>query len=424
MLECRTMAGICLGVILATTGTAQAAGILSAGSGSFNSPGTWVGNIPPHEVQSTVSPGHTVTIDSNSPQPKFYFWDEGDGGGTVEVGPFNPAKTIIARGTNQKLEGDMNIRSGSFVRFGNETGSNHFHMRGTNTTMTFEPSTEWFTDNADSRIFVFGSGNTIDVNGSASGDVDFGAGVGAAFNGIYLFGENNTLDAEYANFHGAGRGILINDGAINPTVHIKDSIFDGHTASGGILFNENPNAYSLFERSTFTNQQVRSILNKSRVELIDADLGGKTLGDLVIFSGASTSERWAANYASSTSGTYEILVAETDDRISYQAFATDPTLASDVVIRPDLSAYSPSDGHESSTSGQMILNADGFANTITLDSVTLQLNGHTLWVNVLPDAGTMAFVDTSLGGSVSLIPEPASLALVGLGGLALIRRRR
>ena len=416
---------ICAAALLASIGEARAAGILSISSGSFNAPGTWTGGIVPQAIQSTVVPGHTVTIDSNSPQPEFYFWDEGDGGGTVEIGPFGSPTTIAGRGTNQKLEGNINIRSGSFVRFGNEAGTNHFALNGTNTTMLFESTTEWFTDNEDSRIFMNGSGNTIDINGLPTGDVDFGNGGSGSegFFGIYLFGTNNTLDAEYARF-GGKRGILINDQAVNPMVHVKDSLFDGNTAQGGIIFNENPNARALFERSTFTNQNARNIFTKSRVELIDADLDGKTLGALVQFSGDSTSERWAASYSASGSGAYEILVAESDARISYQAFEVDPTLASDVSIHPDLSAYSPNDGFESSTSGQMILNADGFANTITIDSVTLKLNGFDLFVNVLPDSATMANIDTSMGGSVMVIPEPASAVLAAFGALAMIRRRR
>ncbi|MAE63953.1 MAG: hypothetical protein CMJ18_06735 [Phycisphaeraceae bacterium] len=421
-----TVAIICVGALLAAVGEAKAGGTLSAQSGFFDEGTTWVGGSPPVGVQSTVVPGHTVTIRTNSPQSQFYFWDENDGGGTVEIDP-GSVSTISARGTNQKFEGNMNIRSGAFVRFGNQTGTNHFSLNGTNTTMLFESTTEWFTDNADSRIFMNGSGNTIDVNGLPTGDVDFGNGGSGSegFFGIYLFGTNNTLDAEYANFAGK-RAIFINDQAVNPTVHIKDSIFNNNTAAGGIIFNENADARALFERSSFTSQPVRSILNKSRVELIDANLDGRTLGDLVIFSGSPShsSDRWAASYSSSASGAYEILASLTDVPISYQAFEIDPTLASDVSIHPDLSAYSPSDGHESSTSGQMILDADGFANTLTLDAVTLKLNGFTMWVNVIPDSGTLALIDTSMGGSVKLFPEPTSAVLLAFGAVAMIRRRR
>ncbi len=38
------------------------------------------------------------------------------------------------------------------------------------------------------------------------------------------------------------------------------------------------------------------------------------------------------------------------------------------------------------------------------------------------DSGT--FTDSQITGTVSVVPEPASLSLLALGGLAMLRRRR
>jgi len=405
-------------------GPAWAGGILSVQTGDWEDPNTWTGGIVPTGVQSTVVPGHTVTI-TEGDHPHFYFWDEGDGGGTVDVTPTGgtPA-TIWVRGTNQKFEGELNINEGAFMRISNATGSAHFSLRG-NARMEMAGKTEWFSDNDDARIFVFGT-SELAIRGSAGKMALFGQASPGHMGRIQVF-ENGVLDAEYANFTG-DLGVLMNDGAgAGASIHIKDSIFNGQTSphSGATIFNENADTTILVERTQFTNQGSRAIMNKSRVELIDATLdGGWTLGDLVIFSGSSAAERWAASYAGDASGAYELLIAETDAPISYQACQVDPTLASDVSIHPDLGVFSPHDGHESSTTGAVQLTEDGFGKTLTLaPGVTFDLNGFTLtledgWNSVNLNDGVIV----ENGGQI--IPEPATVCLLALGALALHRRRR
>ena len=408
-----------VGAVAALLGTATglaAAGILSAQSGDWDDASTWVGGSPPYGVQATIVPGHTVTVTDNSPPPLFYFWDEGDGGGIFEVDPASATpSTVSARGTNQKFEGTMNVREDAFVRFGNETGSSHFSLNG-NAVLNVEGRTEWFTDNADSRIFLRDS-SQMHITGEAGKVARFGEGAGAGFWGIYCFGNGNVLDAEYAAFD-SNRAVFIHDGAVDPNINIRHSSFNGNTAQGGIVFNENANALIRIEDSTFDNQLVRSIFNRSRVELIDVTItDGKTLGDLVMFSGSTSSERWVASYAGDTSGDYLVILAEADTPVSYSAFELDPTLASDVKLRPDLAEFSPNDGNESSTGGSMMLVEDSHARTIEIaDGVTLFLNGFDLCVNMEPDPDTLARIDTSSGGRLRFCPPRGSIVHVARAG--------
>ena len=48
------------------------------------------------------------------------------------------------------------------------------------------------------------------------------------------------------------------------------------------------------------------------------------------------------------------------------------------------------------------------------------------WGNteVVPPIGIPPFPAEGVGGSINIIPEPATIVFLGLGGLALLRRRR
>ena len=291
--------------------------------------------------------------------------------------------------------------------------------------MNMAGRTEWFADHPDTRIMVWAT-SQFTIRGSEGKMAVFGQADPGAMGYIQVF-ENGVLDAEYAQFGGL-RGVFMHDGAqAGASIHIKDSIFDGQEEdkTGAAIYNEHGDKTILVERTQFTNLDSRSILNRSRVELIDATLdSGWTLGDLVIFSGSSASERWAASYAGDGSGAYELLIAANDAPVSYQACQVDPTLASDVSIHPDLGAFSPHDGYESSTEGTVQLTEDGFGKTLTLaPGVTFDLNGFTLtledgWGSVILNDGEIV----ENGGQI--IPEPATVCLLALGALALHKRRR
>jgi len=70
-----------------------------------------------------------------------------------------------------------------------------------------------------------------------------------------------------------------------------------------------------------------------------------------------------------------------------------------------------------STAGNLVFAADGSNNIVALNATT----GDPLW-----HAGLGAPVVATLGtqGSVTIVPEPASLGLIVLGGLLTLRRRR
>ena len=386
----RKFAALCAcAAILLAVGSAEGARILTngTGGGDWEDVGTWDGPFLPIDGdQVQILAGDTVTI-TEGDDPFFYFWDEppaNPGGGTVDVTPTDGTpSTIWVRGTNQKFDsGILNINKGAFMRVSNATGSAQFGLRG-NARMNMAGLTEWFSDNDDARIGVWGT-SELTIRGSEGEMAVFGQADPGVMGYIQVF-ENGVLDAEYAQFGGT-RGVFMHDGAqAGASIHIKDSIFTDQVGgnSGATIFNENVDKTILIERTQFTNQPVRALLNKSRLELIDVTIDdGWTLGDLVIFSGSVDNQRWVAMYPSDGVGDYEIMLAPTapgDPVISYQAFQVDPTEDSDVFIHPDLAVYSPRDGHESSIIGTIELTEDAFANSVTLaEGITFDLNGFTL----------------------------------------------
>ena len=75
-------------------------------------------------------------------------------------------------------------------------------------------------------------------------------------------------------------------------------------------------------------------------------------------------------------------------------------------------------------------NDSGTRETPTAQSIDLSdagfqgINSITFRYYALATEGTMEFNEMSLSGTVTTVPEPSSTALIGLGGLALILRRR
>ncbi|HET6427893.1 MAG TPA: PEP-CTERM sorting domain-containing protein, partial [Phycisphaerae bacterium] len=100
---------------------------------------------------------------------------------------------------------------------------------------------------------------------------------------------------------------------------------------------------------------------------------------------------------------------------------------SDMVYAPRLTGVltlEKDSAYSIATPTKLTLTSDAEIGDLFLNSgTTLVLNGFTLKVNVLEHA-LDGSVDNSLGGSIVWLPEPATLALLAVGAVSLLRRRR
>ncbi|MBX2850540.1 MAG: PEP-CTERM sorting domain-containing protein [Phycisphaeraceae bacterium] len=244
-----------------------------------------------------------------------------------------------------------------------------------------------------------GSGETGNVNIDASWPVTSGSG-DLAIEGDLVFGGGSTLTAAIDIVGVNPSSVTFND----VTVNVGDDIFTGGGGVGNFIFNPG------------------SVTN------VDDDFEANGGGTITINGGTHTvginpgGGAPQGNFGAQNNSTLNFLGGTVTGVDLFRSTASgDIFVGGDATLTGD--AVSLEGGLDFAAGWTGSLTITGFDGTAQWQSI---LTGGATLDNVAIDGAGFAneFVVTNNGQTLALVPEPGSLALLGLGGLMTARRRR